>query len=219
MKIDFESFFPSIRSFDWVNYCKRYAVLTEDDCHLTSKLLFKKEKGLRGLRLAIGAPSSPLISNILMHDFDEKVSQLVASENVVYTRYADDLTFSAPRAGYLVNVERQVRQILNSISYPRLKINNNKTVRVTAKYRRPVTGIILTNDGKTSVGRDRKRILSSGVHHTKRGDLDIIEMKRLSGHLAYVSAVEPEFLTRLEKKYGREIIDYLKKVGNPLLKS
>ena len=47
-----------------------------------------KEKS--NLRLAIGAPSSPRLSNILMLEFDTKISGMVAKEKVTYTRYADD---------------------------------------------------------------------------------------------------------------------------------
>ncbi|UMM09624.1 retron St85 family RNA-directed DNA polymerase [Gluconobacter frateurii] len=215
LKIDFSQFFPSIKSADWVHFCKKNKLMNDIDQYYTSKILFKKEPNMRGLRLAIGAPSSPLISNILMYDFDNAVNELIVSEEVVYTRYADDLTFSAPRTGYLVDVESKLRKIIRKNVHPRLKINEEKTVYATSKYRRSVTGIILTNNGNTSIGRQKKRIISSCVHHAKCGLLSAEDLKKLSGYLAYISSVEPDFLQYLRKKYGDEIIELLKKIGNP----
>lgn len=68
-------------------------------------LFHRARKSSEVLILAIGAPSSPRLSNVLMHDFDQMVSEEVKSDKIVYTRYADDLTFSAPRTGHLTRVE------------------------------------------------------------------------------------------------------------------
>ncbi|NKK01236.1 RNA-directed DNA polymerase [Rhizobium leguminosarum bv. viciae] len=42
-----------------------------------------------------GAPSSPLLSNIVMRDCDMLLSQIAAKFGMKYTRYSDDLTFSS----------------------------------------------------------------------------------------------------------------------------
>ncbi|MFT8700596.1 MAG: retron St85 family RNA-directed DNA polymerase [Acetobacter orientalis] len=213
LKMDFKDFFPSIRSIDWINYCKNNNILSEEDRLITAKILFKREFNVRGTRLAIGAPSSPLLSNIIMYDFDKLLSDNL--KNVSYTRYADDLTFSASRTGYMVNIQKDVRKILKTILYPKLFINDKKTVYATTKYKRVVTGIILTNDGKLSIGRDKKRKISASVHHAKLGLLAPDEAKKLSGYLAYVNVVEPDFLKKLKIKYGEDIIKFLKQFGNP----
>nr|QQZ50993.1 hypothetical protein JKL49_07225 [Phenylobacterium glaciei] len=66
------------------------------------------------MRLAIGAPSSPALSNILMWDIDAAIAEMIDGEQVSYTRYADDLTFSARRTGYLNGIEKGLRAILRS---------------------------------------------------------------------------------------------------------
>jgi hypothetical protein len=163
LKMDFANFFPSITSSDWRRYCHETRCLVdEEDVAATSALLFHQGGG-SSLRLAIGAPSSPTISNALMFDFDEQISALVAKDNIVYTRYADDLTFSAPRTGYLKDVVKNVRYVLKNLSYPRLRINNDKTVVATTKYRRNVTGLVLANDGRVTIGRHRKRVLHAMI--------------------------------------------------------
>jgi RNA-directed DNA polymerase len=41
-----------------------------------------------------GAPSSPMLSNLVMKRIDERLTRLAASRSFSYTRYADDLAFS-----------------------------------------------------------------------------------------------------------------------------
>nr|WP_249778162.1 retron St85 family RNA-directed DNA polymerase [Phenylobacterium glaciei] len=216
LKFDFEDFFPSIRARDWRVYCEKKGLLeTEEDIYLTQQIFFRREKGSSVLRLAIGAPSSPALSNILMWDIDAAIAEMIDGEQVSYTRYADDLTFSARRTGYLNGIEKGLRAILRSAGGPRLKINEEKTVLATKKFRRQVTGLILANDGHVSLGRDKKRLIRAAVHRETLGLLETSEREQLAGMLAYVNVAEPLFLARLKKKYGVEAIEELKKAVRP----
>lgn len=207
LKMDFKDFFPSIRSLDWVAYCRANAInFTDEELDLSSRLLFTFVPGFQGLRLAIGAPTSPLLSNVLMFEFDRKVHDFAITEQVAYTRYADDLTFSAARTGFLVGVVKAVKGQLREMSYPRLQIKEEKTVYATAKYRRSVTGLILSNDGKITIGREKKRLLHATVHRAANGQLEPHDLQQLGGMLAYVKSVEPAFLETLRKKYGDDVI-------------
>jgi RNA-directed DNA polymerase len=212
LKMDFADFFPSIRSVDWKNYCERTGCLTdEEDVALTSSLLFRRAKGHRELRLAIGAPSSPILSNVLMYEFDEFVQQTLQKDQVEYTRYADDLTFSGSKTGFLTVVPPTIALAMREFRSPRVTLNAAKTVYATRKYKRFVTGLILANDGSVTIGRSRKRLLHASVHRAKVGKLGLMELAQLSGYLAFVNAVEPGFLGTLRQKYGSEIMDRLRK--------
>lgn len=213
LKMDFEDFFHSIKKKDWVEYCQRTkCVEDEEDISLTSSLLFHKSKIYSGLRLAIGAPSSPMVSNILMYEFDKRISEAVAPERVSYSRYADDITFSAPRTGYLVNVQKAVKATIRAISNPKLEINEEKTTYVTSKYRRSVTGLILTNDGKVSIGHEKKRTIRAAVHRALNNRMDKSELIELSGMMAFVNSVEPEFLLALKAKYGEKNLEKVQRI-------
>ena len=74
LKMDFKDFFPSIRSADWEQYCTRNAILMGNDISYTSQILFRRVTGEHLLKLSIGAPSSPSLSNILLFDFDGLVA-------------------------------------------------------------------------------------------------------------------------------------------------
>lgn len=207
LKMDFKDFFPSIKPHDWAAYCNQTGTLTDTvDIRLTSLLLFQRPKGSSVLRLAIGAPSSPFVSNALLFNFDKLITEAVAKDHVTYTRYADDLTFSAPRAGHLRDVEKVVRATLRGLEYPRLTVNYDKTTRVTRKYGRKVTGLTLTNDGAVSIGHDRKRALHTSVYRASQGRLNADELALLKGMLGFANSVEPQFIEKLRQRFGDEVI-------------
>lgn len=212
LKLDFSDFFPSIRPVDWHRYCDdRGLFKDEEERRQTTRILFHYSKQKGTLCLAIGAPTSPHLSNLLMFEFDAAISAAVSEDYVTYTRYADDLTFSAKRTGYLVNVEKQTKKILKKLSWPRrLQINASKTVLATRRYHRQVTGLVLSNQSQVSIGHERKRRISAAVHHALHGKLTTEQLAQLSGMLAFVNAVEPTFLAILEKKYGSAVLGQIK---------
>lgn len=209
-KFDFENFFPSLTEQTWISYCLRTHFCDRNQAVLLGRLLFRRPRGGQILRLSIGAPSSPIVSNILMYEFDRLISERVSAEFVTYTRYADDLTFSAKRTGYLNSVEPILRRTLNQLSSPKLKLNESKTVTATRKYRRQVTGLILTNDKRVSLGREKKRLLRAAIHRFSKDELTIDETVTLAGQMAFAADVEPEFYTRMQLKYGSETLSALK---------
>ena len=207
LKMDLKSFFPSIRMQDWQRYCDEHSLFDDPgDVLLSGHLLFCREPGTRSLRLAIGAPSSPAVSNILMFKFDEAVTRAVGADQVVYTRYADDLTFSARRTGYLTGVQSSVARVIRNQAYPKLEIHPAKTTYATKKFHRSVTGLTLSNERQVTLGRDRKRLIRAQVHRASLGQLSMEETAKLSGMLAFVHAVEPSFIETLSAHYGSHVL-------------
>jgi RNA-directed DNA polymerase len=210
LKMDFRDFFPSIRADDWILYCRNARLFDESDAELSAQILFRKAKHEHILKLSIGAPSSPILSNILLVPFDTMISAEAAKRRIRFTRYADDLTFSGQRIGMLKDMVDVVQGTVRHMQRPKLTINSEKTAFVTAKYRRVVTGITLANDGSLSLGHERKRSLSAAVHHAVLGKLSADQVLKLSGDLAFANVAEPAFLDRLARKYGAETIQKLK---------
>lgn len=209
-KYDFKDFFHSIRASDWEAYCNENTVFEDqNDVWLTARLMFHLTPGSSILRLAMGAPSSPWLSNVLMYEFDKRLADEVAKEHIIYTRYADDLTFSAPRTGHLNSVDAILKAIIRDTDSPKLTINAGKTVVATKKYRRVVTGLVLANDGRVTIGRDRKRYIRSAVFHALKGENSAKENQKLLGYISFAGSVEPEFVEKLKEKYGRDLVDLL----------
>ncbi|MBD9647294.1 RNA-directed DNA polymerase [Ensifer sp. ENS09] len=211
LKMDFKDFFPCITDRDWEHYCQRNNLFEDPlERRLSTLLLFHRPKGGSKLRLAIGAPSSPTLSNVLLFEFDRYISELVAPDKVLYTRYADDLTFSAPRTGHLTGVKRAVSRAINHVDFPTLRINREKTTYITTKFHRSVTGLTLANDGRVTIGRDKKREIRASVHRFTLGKLDEDSIERLHGYISFINSVEPEFIDVLTKKYGSGMMQNLR---------
>lgn len=207
LKLDFKDFFPSIRDGDLRRFLGTNAPQVKNhEAEILARILFWKPKGTQKMCLAIGAPSSPLLSNILLHGFDHEVAAFCEGLGVTYTRYADDLSFSANASSLLADAEQMVTALCEITKSPRLTLNLNKTVRVSKKKSRRVTGLVLTNDGQISLGRGQKRIIRASVHHFLTGKLSKDQSLSLRGMLAFVKSVEPGFLNRLRSKYGAENI-------------
>ena len=207
LKMDFKDFFPSLKARDFRVFLKRSKLaLDAAEIEALCRILFWMPKGTHDLCLSIGAPTSPMLSNILMMKFDRRISAFCAAHNAAYTRYADDLTFSADRSRTLQLVEKAVLNFSRRSVSPALAVNQDKTVRVSRKDSRRVTGLVLTNDRKVSLGREGKRRIRAQMHYFVTDRLETEQILQLQGMLAYVHSVEPSFMRRLSKKYGPDAI-------------
>jgi len=209
LKMDFKDFFPSIHGVDWRNYCHRRNLLDIEDIEISSMILFRKAKGEKTLKLSIGAPSSPLISNAMMYDFDEYVSAKASKRHLVYTRYADDITFSGQRIGILRDMLKVVPAAIRATRCAKLHINHEKTNFVTTKYSRNVTGLVLGNGGEVGIGREKRRLLRARVHRALQGNVPQEELLKLSGYLSFTNSVDSSAVAALRKKYGEVEISRL----------
>ncbi len=209
LKLDFKEFFPSIHFVDWRNYCQKNSIFSDPDILVSSQILFRKAKREKTLKLSIGAPSSPILSNILLFEFDEYVQRQAEKRSIVYTRYADDMTFSGQRIGILKDMIRVVQTANKEVLCPRLQLNLEKTNFVSTKYRRNVTGLVLGNSGEVGVGREKLRIVRARVHKALTSSTSNEELLSLAGYLSFLRDVDKASFEKLVRKYGKEQVDRL----------
>lgn len=212
LTMDFQDFFPSIRPRDLRLAVTASGRLSFSRAELRSidRLLFWKADGLGGLRLSAGAPSSPAVSNAVMHGLDTAIAEICRRQRVRYTRYADDLTFSANGQPPLLDVFARITGLIGRTRSPRLKVNKDKTAFSSKSERRQVTGLTLTPDGRLSIGRERKALIREQVDLYRRARLPEPDRRKLSGLLAFARDVEPRFVEGLARKHGAELIDRIR---------
>jgi len=208
MKLDFKDFFPSIIVDDWRQLALAGTVdLDPYEVWLTGKVLFWGLRSATPICLSIGAPTSPMLSNIIMHSIDVKLTQAAKETNTIYTRYADDITASGVTIEDLKRFETLARSIVRLSASPRLTFNDDKYGVYTSGQRRMVTGLVITPAGRVSIGRERKRLISAMIHRWTLGSLDNEDKAILKGFLGFSVAAEPDFVSRMREKYGDAPLD------------
>jgi RNA-directed DNA polymerase len=211
LKLDFQQFFPSIKVADWERFAKRSQniAIQQGDIRLYSQIMFwgQKKRSTVPRCLSIGAPTSPALSNILLYDMDVALSAEAERIGIVYSRYADDITISGRTVDLIIAFEKLARRYVKAMKQPRLTFNEDKRGLYKKGQRRLVTGLVVTPIGRISVGRERKRIISSMLHRSSQDQLDLIGRSRLKGLLGFCVANEPQFLGRMREKYGNHAVD------------
>ena len=66
-------------------------------------------------KLPQGAPTSPIITNLVCNILDMRLLKIAKKYRVVYTRYADDMTFSTNDKKFLENQENFMKSIKKEI--------------------------------------------------------------------------------------------------------
>ncbi len=212
IKLDFKNFFPSIKFEDFAPIVKEWNRNTDKP--------FEEDKLLSIIRrscfyhmnmLPIGYPTSPIISNTVMFEFDARIDTLISDEDkygkCVYTRYADDLTFSTNLKGVCQKIEDLIKNELKNMTSPKLELNFSKTKYVSSSGGSAfITGLRVCYDGHITIHRkykDRIRLLLSLY---QKGMLSKEEdILSLRGHLSYIKSVDGSFYTKLQRKYFEEI--------------
>jgi hypothetical protein len=202
LKMDFEEFFPSIKSIDFERFLLNKGLCSaEVDAEMIAQIFFKRSG--KDLVLSIGSPGSPSISNALLFELDEKITALASRHAVAYTRYSDDLSFSTKTAGELAKFEPRIRDIIHQHSYPTLNLNPEKTVFSSMKFNRHITGITISNEGEMSLGHQRKRELRTKVYESSK--LRRKKLLELKGYLSFVEQIEPMFAENLRRRYPEQM--------------
>ena len=203
LKMDFTNFFPSIFAPDISKHLDNFCAqeYTTEEREIIVRACTWLPERLSPLQLCIGAPSSPFLSNSLMFSFDCAMQRQSEQDQVVYTRYADDIVFSCNSRDVLGGYVDFVKKALLNLTYPRITVNDRKTVHASRAGNRTVTGIVLTPTGRLSSGRDRKRLVRAMYDRKMKGLLTPDQQNELSGMLAFIDSIEPGFSAKLKARY------------------
>jgi len=154
-------------------------------------------------KLPMGAPTSPILSNMICRKLDSQLGSLAQVGRATYTRYADDITFSftcsrraLPRRIVALGDDGEV--LPGSRLVDILKVNgfevNQEKVRIAGRNRRmEVTGI--TVNSRLNVPRSFVKDIGAMIHAWERHGLvaaqEVFSAKYDTGHRA--STVPKDF--------------------------
>lgn len=210
LRIDFENFFPSFKVGHVYNFLKLINIshkmeLSEEDIKFSALIVSRNGE------LTIGAPSSPILTNAMMFGFDTMMDKYCRKSNLVYTRYADDIFVSSFSQNCLADALEHASEISGGYDFADLVINKEKIAFLSKKYRRSITGLNISSQGKISIGRETKRKIKTLVFKIRSGQGSSEDLEYLTGMLCYIRSVEPEFIERLTLRYGEIVSSIIRR--------
>ena len=144
LKLDIKNFFESISFFNVYESCFSIEYFPKSVGMILTYLCTYDD------HLTQGSPTSAYISNLVMKEFDEYIGNWCATNNINYTRYSDDMTFSGN-----FNPSEVINLVYNNLSKLGLELNNDKIHIIRKSCRQSVTGIVVNE--KVQVSRKYRK--------------------------------------------------------------
>jgi RNA-directed DNA polymerase len=156
-----------------------------------------------------GAPTSGALANAAAHALDRKLSQIASRRALTYTRYSDDLIFSAGATFNRGLGASLIDHVRNVVRDEHLVLHDKKTRVVPPGARHVVLGLMLGRDRVQLLPEFKRRIdvhirgvdrFGLAQHAAHRGFRSIFSfVNHVDGCLAFAHGVEPE-----HARQGRE---------------
>lgn len=165
-----------------------------------------------------GAPTSPMLSNLVMKRTDDRLTALAASYQFKYTRYSDDLAFSTDTKQTLSKMKQFKSLVLAELLASGFKHNRQKTVIRGPGARRIVLGILvdraeprLPKEFKDEIRQHLYYLNSSSHGPSKHADTRKMSVSTLYHHIRGKIG----WAERIEHDYGANCLGEFNKVTWP----
>ncbi len=201
--IDIEGFFPNtefrriktvlgLKPFLLVDKKEPLAFLIANLC--CEKIKAVKEEGeIEISALPQGAPTSPTLTNIVCQRLDKRLTKFAKRYGATYSRYADDITFSAHSDIFNKWFKSRLKVILER--QEKYKINLSKERLQDWNKRQEVTGVIVNK--KANVSRSYIKDIRFWLNSWENKKMDFTQMLFMQfypnkkGFLRYKGSVPP----------------------------
>ena len=192
---DVRDFFPSITA-GRIATCLAELELDAADRSTVVQLVTR-----RG-RLPQGAPTSPHLANLVARTLDLRLSGLARQHDWTYTRYADDLTFSAgspdsadsaDSADTAMPPHELLWAIERIVSDEDFQLAADKTHVMPHHQRQTVTGLVVNQ--RVALPKPRRRTLRAMLHRLETSGPETLDLRQLQvaqGHLALSQLIDPD---------------------------
>lgn len=136
-----------------------------------------------------GAPTSPVISNLVLSKFDHEMFMVVKSMDGKYSRYSDDLTIS-----FKTDETEKIKQVIkfteSKLAEYGFQLNKKKgKIHVLRKHQAQRICGITINSGKPTISRRHRRLIRAAKYNLKQGKEIQFSDNQLIGHDAFIQMV------------------------------
>ena len=167
-------------------------------------------------KLPQGAPTSPILTNMICASLDTQFTRLAKKHNLYYSRYADDITFSSYKEEFPkeivytdsegVHIGKEIQEILAKNSF---NANQDKTRVFDYRKRQEVTGLVVNKF--VNIRRNYvKKIRAILFHCEKEGIYETAKVYIQKGNCKNSTIIE---LIKKESEENQEkVVEWFKKV-------
>lgn len=146
-----------------------------------------------------GGVCSPYISNLISYQLDKRIVSLCSKRDILYTRYADDLTFSCNNKTVLKKIRKVIEKIIVDEGFT---VNKTKTRFLSPNSHKVITGITVNNQN-LKANKSLKRKIRSMIHHSIL-NCDYSNNDKIRGYISFIDYIE--------NGYKEKIITYINKL-------
>ncbi len=230
VNMDMRNFFPTITykrvkgMFSKLGYAEQVATVLallctepETDKVRMDEVDYYVQTGNR--YLPQGAPTSPAITNILCRRLDRRLAGVAAKLGFRYSRYADDLTFSAldtPQDKVIGRLLWQTKMIVKEEGF---ELHPKKLQVMRQGAKREVTGIVVNE--KPNIARKKMRQFKAVLHQIEengpkgktwgKGDNLFLSLQSFASYVAMVNPQKGKIFAaqvqRIRRKYDSDFLN------------
>ena len=150
-----------------------------------------------------GTPLSPWLTNQIMLPYDFEIAKACNKRAITYTRYADDMLFSADNKTAL---HAAIKIVKDAIANTNLRINDNKTRISTIYGKNWNLGLMTNKDNEITVGWRNKERARATLHNfiLNPNAITSQQASEILGKWQYYHQIEPEYFDNLLSKYSAQ---------------
>lgn len=213
--------FTPLLSFEMARLCTKASTPYKGDpkCINASKHNSKKtykfyNKTKMGY-LPQGAPTSPMISNLVSRKLDVGISKISSEYDLEFTRYADDITLSSTGSFSRTKAKEVISKVYSVFRANGFSPNHTKTTIIPPGARKIVLGLNV-ECSQPKLPKDLKKRIDQHLHfclhpdvgvlkHTKEKKFDSIYgfKNHLGGLISYAKQIEPLLGSKMYEKFNK----------------
>lgn len=160
-----------------------------------------------------GAPTSPMLANLVCIKLDKQLQSIAIREKLNFTRYADDITFSGLTLSRknLVCVSRKASKVISCFGFG---VNVQKTNIVNSGSRKVITGLCV-NDNVLRIPRTYKEKVKQELYFIdKYGFEQHCTALKVKNHLSYLRHLRAKivYICQVETQTGQKFLEQFNKI-------
>jgi RNA-directed DNA polymerase len=167
-----------------------------------------------------GFPTSNVLSNAALYEFDQVYFDYCDKRGLAFTRYSDDIVVSGSNLEVVTAAAKALSIFLLDLYGKNFSLNRSKTKFNKIGRKIKILGMNVLANGAVTVDNQFKIKLETLLYAYMSDSVKFMKLTnnnakagaaKVSGYLSYINSVDQDYLQKLRNKYGISLIENLLK--------